>query len=106
MERRTQKETRRRDSLWDDEERGAGRKSIHEERRIDSERETRRAKERRVSISPPLLLLLPLTILFLFFATLSTLLDCASLVEQIGTNDRRKAVEAEFIYAFPPQGFA
>lgn len=25
-----------------------------------------------------------------------------SLVEQIGTNDRRKAVKAEFIYAFLP----
>lgn len=50
---------------------------------------------------PYLPLLLSHLSLSLSLPTLFTAM-CANLVEQIGTNDRRKAVKAEFIYAFPP----
>lgn len=66
----------------------------------DSEKGKRKAKKRRES----LLRLLPPSFssssLPAILSNLSTVRG--RLVEQIGTNDRRKAVKAEFIYAFPP----
>lgn len=74
--------------------RRAGHKSIRE---LTVKKRNERSKERRVPSPQPSLYPPPPPSRRPVHSSLRE-----SLVEQIGTNDRRKAVKAEFIYAFLP----
>lgn len=77
--------------------RRAGHKSIRE---LTVKKRSKGSKERRVTSPPPSLYPPPPPPPSRRPVHSSRLRE--SLVEQIGTNDRRKAVKAEFIYAFLP----